>query len=59
MLQNILNALNGYKTYLAAVGLLGLAIYQASTAQYEQAIQTFLAALTAAGLRSAIAKTAG
>jgi hypothetical protein len=56
MLQNILNAVNGYKTYLAAAGLVGLALYQASTGEYQQAVQSFLAALTAAGLRSAIAK---
>ncbi len=56
MLLNILNAVNGYKTYMAAAGLVGLALYQASTAEYQQAVQSLLAALTAAGLRSAIAK---
>ena len=54
--MTILTFLSGYKTYLAAAGLFGLALYQFSTAQYEQGIQSFLAALTAAGLRSAIAK---
>lgn len=47
---------SGYKTYLAAAGLFGLALYDASVGQYEQAVQQFLAALAAAGLRHAIAK---
>jgi hypothetical protein len=55
--MSILNALNGYKTYLAAAGLIGLAAFQVSTGQYEQAVQSALAALTAAGLRHAIDKT--
>lgn len=29
--MSILNALNGYKTYLAAAGLIGLAVFQVST----------------------------
>jgi len=53
-----LNSLNGYKTYLAAAGLFGLALYQASVGQYDQAAQSVLAALAAAGLRGAIAKSA-
>jgi hypothetical protein len=55
--MSILNALSGYKTYLAAAGLVGLAVFQVSTGQYEQAVQSALAALTAAGLRHALAKT--
>jgi hypothetical protein len=54
--MSILNALSGYKTYLAAAGLVGLAVFQVSTGQYEQAVQSALAALTAVGLRHAIAK---
>ncbi len=54
----ILNLLSGYKTYLAAVGLLGLAVYQASQSQFEPAFQSLLAALAAVGLRHAVAKTA-
>ena len=50
--------LNGYKTYLAAAGLLGLAIYQASQGDYPAAVQSVLAALAAAGLRNAITTTA-
>jgi hypothetical protein len=56
--MKILNVLNGYKTYLAAIGLVGLAVYQASTSQYEQAVQSFLAALATVGLRHAVAKQA-
>ena len=51
-----LNLINGYKTYLAALGLVGLAIYQFSQGTYDQATQTLLAALAAAGLRNAISK---
>jgi len=51
---NLITRLQGYKTYLAVAGLIGLAIYQASVGQYEQAIQTAIAAAAAAGLRNAI-----
>lgn len=51
-----MNFLSGYKTYIAAVGLAGLALYQLSQAQFELAMQSFLAALAAAGLRDAVAK---
>ena len=54
----ILTLLDGYKTYIAAVGLIGLALYQATVGQYDQAIQSFLGALAALGLRSAISKAA-
>jgi hypothetical protein len=54
--MGILNLLNGYKTYIAAVGLIGLAIYQVSTGQYNMAFQSILAGLAAAGLRSDMAK---
>lgn len=48
--------LSGWKTYLAAGGLLGLALWQLSQGDFEAASQSFLAALAAFGLRSAIAK---
>ena len=48
--------LTGWKTYLTAIGLLGLAIYQFSTEQYEAGIQSLLAAAAASGLRNAIAQ---
>lgn len=53
-----MNVLNGYKTYLAAAGLFGLAIYQFSQGNIDGAIQSALGGLTALGLRSAIAKAA-
>jgi hypothetical protein len=56
--MGILKLVDGYKTYLAAAGLVGLAIFQVSTAQYAAAVQSLLAALTAAGLRNAITKAA-
>lgn len=46
--------LAGYKTYIAAAGLVGLALYQVSVGQIDTAIQTALAALAAFGLRKAI-----
>ena len=45
---------SGWKTYLAAAGLAGLALSQFSQGLYETAYQTLLAALAAAGLRHAI-----
>lgn len=46
--------LQGYKTYLAAIGLFGLAAYQFSQGQVELAIQSLMAALAAFGLRKAV-----
>jgi hypothetical protein len=57
--MGILALFSGYKTYLAATGLLGLSVYQVSQGQYEMSYQSFMAALTAFGLRHAIAKQAG
>lgn len=55
-LDAIKSWLDGKKTILAAVGLVGLAVYQASIGSYDLAVQSALAALAAFGLRSAIAK---
>jgi hypothetical protein len=52
----ILQKLQGIKTYAAAAGLFGLAVYQVSVGQYAPAAHSFFAALAAAGLRSAIAQ---
>lgn len=52
--MNVAAWLVGKKTYIAALGLLGLAIYQASTGEYQAAVQSVIAALAAAGLRNAI-----
>jgi hypothetical protein len=54
--DKILSAVNGYKTYLAAAGLAGLALYDLSAGNYAGAYQSAMAALAAAGLRHAIAK---
>ena len=43
----------------AAAGLVGLGVYQISQGQFETGVQSFLGALTAAGLRHAIAKQPG
>ena len=49
-----LGVLNGYKTYIAAAGLLGLGVFQLSTGQIPLGIQTIFSALATAGLRNAI-----
>lgn len=46
--------LKGYKTYLAALGLLGLAIYQATQGDFPAAIHSLTEAGVAAGLRNAL-----
>jgi len=48
--------MSGLKTIAAAIGLLGLAVYQLTQGQYEQGVQSLLAALAAFGLRHAISK---
>lgn len=48
--------LNGWKTYIAAVGLLGLAVWNFSQADYQTGMTNFLAALAAFGIRSAMAR---
>ena len=48
--------MKGYRTYLAAAGFVGLAVYQASQGDWPSAFQNLAAALTAFGLRQAIAK---
>ena len=57
-MSDILRALRGKKTYLAAAGLAGLALYQFSTAKtpadFYGAYQSALGALAAFGLRNAL-----
>lgn len=48
--------LNGYKTYLAGVGLLGLGVYQLSQGEFEQAMQSFLLGGAALGLGHKVEK---
>jgi hypothetical protein len=57
-LAKLLAVADGHKTYVAAAGLMGLAVYQLSQGEVAHAVETFLAAVAALGLRSAIAKTA-
>lgn len=51
-----MSILDGYKTIIAGVGLIGLAVYQFSLGQFEQGMQSLLAGLVALGLRHAINK---
>jgi hypothetical protein len=48
--------LQGKKTYIAAAGLFGLALYKASEQDWAGAWLAFTQGLAAAGLRAAIAK---
>ncbi len=52
----LVDKVSGWKTYIAAVGLLGLTVYQLSVGQFDMAGQTFLASLATVGLRHAVAK---
>jgi hypothetical protein len=56
--MQLLSKLSGFKTYIAASGLIGLGLYQLTVGQYATALQSFLTGLTAVGLRHAIAKQA-
>ena len=51
-----LQLLDGYKTYLAAAGLFGLALWQFSQGDLPGAMQSFLGGLAALGIRHALAK---
>lgn len=55
----IIARLNGSKTYIAAAGLAGLAIYQLSQGQLTEGARTIGQALAAAGIRHAITKGTG
>lgn len=50
-----MNILSGWKTYIAGIGLVGLAVYQASISHFSEAFNSLMLALAAFGLRSAIA----
>lgn len=52
----LLLQLSGSKTYIAAAGLCGLALYQLSQGQISDGATTLLQALGAAGIRHAISK---
>jgi hypothetical protein len=49
--------LNGWKTYLAAAGLVGLAVYQLSVGDYNTAWTNLMAALAVFGVRNAMARS--
>ena len=51
---NLMDALKGYKTNLAAIGLLALAFYQFSQGSVDSAFESLMGALAAFGLRQAI-----
>ena len=48
-----LDFLAGYRTYVAAIGLLGLAVYHFSIGQLDLAVTHLFAALAALGIRDA------
>lgn len=52
-----MDVLSGYKTYIAAIGMVGLAFYQFSQGQIDAAFQSLFAGLAAFGLRSAVANS--
>lgn len=56
MLDTLKRLLDGHKTVIAAIGLIGLALYQFSQGQVEPGMQSLLAGLTALGLRHAVEK---
>jgi len=57
LLTYLLSKLDGKKTYLAALGTLGLGLYQLLMQKdIASALQSFTTALGLAGLRQAIAK---
>jgi len=49
----------GYRTYIAAAGLIGLGVFQFSTGDIAGGIQSFTAGLAALGIREALNGIAG
>jgi hypothetical protein len=56
--MSFLKSLDGYKTYVAAAGFAGLALYQFTQGDATAGFQSLLAALGAVGLRHAVSKAA-
>lgn len=54
--MNPFSFLDGYKTYMAAAGLFGLALYQFTQGQYDVGFQSLMAALAAFGVKSSLAR---
>ena len=48
--------LDGYKTYLAAIGFASLGLYRVYDGRWEGAVEMFLVALATASLRHAITR---
>lgn len=48
--------LAGNKSYIAAIGLIGLGIYQLTQKDYVAGIQSFIAAFAAFGIRNAVGR---
>jgi hypothetical protein len=56
LIKRLLGFANGKKTYIAAAGFLGLAIYEFTQGKHELAIASLMAALATFGLRQALKK---
>ena len=52
----VVRILSGLKTYLAATGLVGLAIHQFASGMFGHGAQALLTAMATAALRRAIAR---
>lgn len=55
-MNNPLSFLDGFKTYLAAAGMFGLALYQFSSGEYDTAWTSLMAALAAVGIKHAVTR---
>lgn len=55
-MRRLISAIDGYKTYIAAAGFAGLAVYHLTQGEIDGTIDAAGKALAAAGLRHAIAK---
>ena len=49
--------LNGWKTYIAAAGLFGLAVYNFSVGDYSTGWTNLMAAIATFGVRNAMARS--
>jgi len=52
----VINVLNNYKTYLAAAGLIGMAVYNFSVGNYPAAVANVVAAFGLFGAKQAAAR---
>lgn len=50
--------LDGYKTYIAGIGLIALGVYQITQGQIEVGVQSIIAGLGMMAIRNAITKEA-